>query len=402
MKNQINYSILYVEDNQDIVEEISFFLEGFVDKLYVAENGKEGLAKFKEFKPDIVITDIQMPIMDGIEMMKAIREIDSNTPIIVTTAFNDSDYLIQAIKLHTAHYLMKPLNLKKLKKSIDEVYEPIELKKQLLEKNRELEELNRTLEAKVEQKVAEVKEKERIIMQQAKLAAMGEMVGTIAHQWRQPLDYLSIMITNHILDHQKDKITQESMDTFTQKTNSVIQMMSTTIDDFRSFFLPNKEKKIFTLREVIDGAVYLIEDIYGYSNITLVDTINENITLKAYKNELIQVLLSLLNNAKDAIQSRGIDEGRVVISMQSSQTNMTLSIRDNGGGIDERIIDRVFDPYFTTKFKDQGRGVGLYMSKMIIEQSLGGTLKIKNMDKGVEVSIRLKIDRSHQAYPQKR
>ena len=150
-------SILYVEDNIDILEEIIFFLGHYFTEVYTAKDGKEGLDKFKEHKPDIVVTDIQMPIMNGIELISEINKIEPDTPVIVTTAFNDSVYLMQAIELQVKSYLMKPLDLKKFRHAIDEIYEPIKLKKELIQKNKDYEELNKNLELMVEQKVDELK-----------------------------------------------------------------------------------------------------------------------------------------------------------------------------------------------------------------------------------------------------
>lgn len=158
--NQVltNYSILYVEDNKEISEELVFFLEALTKNIYVAYNGQEGLDLYKKHQPDIIITDIQMPIMNGIEMIRTIRTYDNNnTPTIITTAFNEASYLIDAINMGVDHYLMKPLNLKELLKSLHKIVEPLELKKEILSKNRELEGINKNLDELVKKKVQEIK-----------------------------------------------------------------------------------------------------------------------------------------------------------------------------------------------------------------------------------------------------
>jgi len=151
-----NYTILYVEDNKEISEEIVFFLDALTKKTYVAYNGQEGLELYKEHKPDIIITDIQMPVMNGIEMIRSIRNNNSTTPIIITTAFNEANYLIEAINMGVEYYLMKPLNLKELLKNLHRIVEPLELKKNILSKNAELKEINENLDGLVKKKVKEI------------------------------------------------------------------------------------------------------------------------------------------------------------------------------------------------------------------------------------------------------
>lgn len=157
MNENYKFKILYVEDNNDISEEIIFFLQMFIENLIVASNGEEGLEKFKKTKPDIIITDIQMPKMNGIKMIEEIKKINSDIPIIITTAFNDIKYLSDAINLQVSKYLMKPINLKLLKSSIFEVYEPLRLKNCLIEKNKDYEELTKNLEENIEEKTNEIK-----------------------------------------------------------------------------------------------------------------------------------------------------------------------------------------------------------------------------------------------------
>ena len=150
------YNILYVEDNHEIAEEIAFFLEPRVNKFYSAYDGKEGLELFKEHKPDIIITDIQMPNMNGIEMIEQIRKIDSEVPIIITTAFNESSYLLKAINLQVDGYIMKPLNIKELLNRLKKIIEPLELKKALLNKNQELKDINKNLDIIAKEKTKEL------------------------------------------------------------------------------------------------------------------------------------------------------------------------------------------------------------------------------------------------------
>ena len=170
--------------------------------------------------------------------------------------------------------------------------------------------------------------------------------------------------------------------------------MSKTIDDFKNFFSPNKEKERFCIRDAINETAVFIKSSYLEYNIELINRVNKNIEIVGYKNELEQVFLNILNNSKDAIiENRTVIKNPIVtIDVIEFENIIHIEIADNGRGIDPKIIDRVFEPYFSTKFESEGTGIGLYMSKMIIEGSMGGRLLLKNRDNGVVVIIELFLD----------
>jgi signal transduction histidine kinase len=168
--------------------------------------------------------------------------------------------------------------------------------------------------------------------------------------------------------------------------------MSDTINDFRNFFYPDKSVERFRVDKAIDDAINFIKGSYRINNIKIINYSSCKLEITNHKNELIQVLLNIFNNSKDAIKEFNSQNGVVIIDVIMLENSLKITIQDNGGGIDQKIIDRVFEPYFTTKFKDEGTGIGLYMSKMIIEESMGGRLKLENKDLGVLTTIKLPIN----------
>lgn len=234
-------------------------------------------------------------------------------------------------------------------------------------------------------------EQERMLQQQAKMASLGEMIGNIAHQWRQPLNALSSLIVLHGMKHRTKGLTESDMLQLKVKSNYIIQNMSKTIDDFKNFFSPKKEKERFCIRDAITETTVFVESSYLEYNIELVNRVDKNIEIVCYKNELEQVFLNIFNNSKDAIKGNIEDIVNPVVSIDVVETKnmLKIEIADNGGGIDPKIIDRVFEPYFSTKFESNGTGIGLYMSKMIVEGSMGGRLLLENRDDGVVAIIEL-------------
>ncbi len=232
--------------------------------------------------------------------------------------------------------------------------------------------------------------KDRMLFQQAKMAAMGEMIGNIAHQWKQPLNALGALKMSIVSKYQDNRLDDSSIEQFDLKSSQLIEKMADTIEDFRNFFRPEKQPQDFNVRDAITESLDFIED--SYKNHTIdIQFEPVDIIFNGYKNELVQVMLNLLNNSKDAINLQKQEQGRVKISTQVASRQLKILIEDNGGGIDKDILNRVFEPYFTTKFKSDGTGIGLYMSKTIIEQSMAGKLMLENKNGGVRASIYLPL-----------
>lgn len=243
--------------------------------------------------------------------------------------------------------------------------------------------LQSNLEKLVNSQVSEINQKNQILSQQHKLVAMGEMIGAIAHQWRQPLNALSINIQNLEDDFQENLVTESFLTTFVQHNQKIIRYMSKTIDDFRNFFRIDKQKQRFWVKEAIIETLHLQEAQLRNYQIEVSMT-GEDFPLETFKSEFQQVILNLINNAKDAIISHQRIGGKLIILLDAP----TLVFEDSGGGIDESLLERIFEPYFTTKEQGKGVGMGLYISKMIIEQHMGGTLHAQNGEHGARFMLR--------------
>ena len=217
--------------------------------------------------------------------------------------------------------------------------------------------------------------KEQMIYQQSKLASMGEMIGNIAHQWRQPLNVISTISSSQIMQIELEIDKKEETVKDLDKIVDTVQYLSTIIDKFRNFFNPDKELESFNIETVIKDNIDIFETSYKSYGINLITSLS-SIEVRAYKFELMQVIINLINNSKDAIQSRLTSEDKKYIFMKNyvEKENIIIKISDNAGGIDESISKKIYEPYFTTKHKSQGTGLGLYMSAEIIKKHFAGDL----------------------------
>ena len=260
---------------------------------------------------------------------------------------------------------------------------------QVKQKTEELEMLNRTLESRVSEEIYKNREQEQLLIQKSKFIALGEMISNIAHQWRQPLSQLSALLMTLKLKHRMDKLDKTTMESKYAEADSIVEYMSKTIDDFRNFFMPNKDPKEFSIKESLDEVLRIIGKSITNQNIEIVLTISKDKKILGYKNEYEQVILNLLSNAKDAIIAAQKEDGRIIISLSIVGKKARLSVEDNGGGILITPIEKIFEPYMTTKSDNEGTGIGLYMSKLIIEKSMKGRLYAQNKADGAIFTIEI-------------
>jgi signal transduction histidine kinase len=260
-------------------------------------------------------------------------------------------------------------------------------------KSDELIDLNRGLEERIAEGIIRSQQKDHMMAQQSKLASMGEMIGNIAHQWRQPLNALSLLLQKQQLFFDRGLLTAEKLEESVSKGTALINKMSSTIDDFRDFFKPNKEKDDFDVKEAVETTLELIDATLHNENIQLAVEIQDGLIVHGYKNEFSQVILNLINNAKDILVEKKKNEGKIKLRTSFSDNGRTLNLHvcDNGGGVPESVLDQVFEPYFTTKEEGKGTGIGLYMSKMIIEENMGGKISVKNSDEGAVFTISIAL-----------
>ncbi len=230
---------------------------------------------------------------------------------------------------------------------------------------------NNQLEAIVKNEIAKNEEKQKLLIQQNRLVAMGKMIGAIAHQWRQPLNNISLII--HFI---KDNIQEDRFNSFFNRAKEQIEYMSQTIDDFRDFHKPSKCSEPFEIKKAISSAITIL---HVDDNITI-NLIGAHLFIDGYKNEFQQAILNILSNAKDAI---GEDNGTIDIAISDKK----ITIHNDGGRASKEVLDRMFEPYFTTKEDKKGLGIGLYMTKVIIEESMGGEIFANNSLNGITFTI---------------
>ena len=226
---------------------------------------------------------------------------------------------------------------------------------------------------------------QKLLVEQGKLASMGEMISTIAHQWRQPLSEINGVVLNVDVDHRRERLTQERLDKHINEIEEVTAYLSKTIYDFINFFNHNKAIELFYLSEVLQQS-HKLALFSGGDNILVFNTINENVQMTGYKSELIQSLLIVINNAVDACNKEATP-GKIVITTFLLGEQLNIIVEDNGGGVSEEVLEDIYTPYFTTKHESKGTGLGLYILKMIIEESMHGSVNIFNGNEGAVCKI---------------
>lgn len=238
--------------------------------------------------------------------------------------------------------------------------------------------------------IKEKEEKEKMLISQSKLASLGEMIANIAHQWKQPLTQMSTIMMVLEAYQENNKLTNKKLSEKIDESNELIEYMAHTIDDFKNFFKPDKQKEKFFVEESISNTLSIVTSSLSFHSIDIkVIERNKEIEVYGYKNEFSQVLLNIISNAKDVLLERNIPSPYIEIIVYKNKNENIIEISDNAGGIEDKILDKIFDPYFTTKHSSQGTGIGLYMSKMIIEKNMQGFILVSNNELGACFTIKL-------------
>lgn len=258
-----------------------------------------------------------------------------------------------------------------------ELHKSLEIK--VNDKTKELRVLNSSLEHRIKTEVENSRKKDQIMFAQARLASLGEMLQNIAHQWRQPLGALTMIIQSFQSKFFSGKLNEEFIESRVEDAQALAKNMSETLEDFRTFFDPNKSHKNFSTKDVINKSIDLIKYQLEKEKISVYFNMKKDIRIYGFENELIHVILNLINNSIDALCEKKIENKEIKIIARESQKNVIINIIDNAGGIKSDIITKIFDPYFTTKHKSVGTGIGLYMSKQMVEKHMNGKISCKNI-----------------------
>lgn len=251
----------------------------------------------------------------------------------------------------------------------------------------ELEELNQLFDSRLKEAINDLRRKDEMLIQQGRLAAMGEMINNIAHQWRQPLNNIGLIVQSLQLSFKAGELTVSNMEKDSGNVMKVLQQMSGTIDDFRNFFSKEKVLQQFCVNEMLRRSLNFMLPTFKNCSIKVQCDEQPDIQAEGYPGEYTQAILNIFTNAKDVLLERNITAPCISIRIFSENSRSVVTIADNGGGIPDEILPNIFDPYFTTRKSGAGTGIGLFMSKTIIEKNLQGRLTARNVEGGAEFRI---------------
>ena len=280
---------------------------------------------------------------------------------------------------------LKEKELEELNKNLEKIVD---------EKVKELKELNETLELRVKAEITKNEEKQRVMFWQSRLASLGEMLANIAHQWRQPLTELNLSmfsLKKAALANEQDNVV-----VIYNQSKDIVKNMSNTIEDFTNFFRPEKEKYLFNLSGSITEALHILNTLINKDKIDISTNLNQTIEILGVSNELSQVLINLIKNSADAFLQNSILVKEIDICVRKDKEFAFVEFTDNAGGIKEKNIYKIFEPYYTTKHQIQGTGLGLFMSKMICEKGFNGSIDVTSKKSTTTFSIKLPLGRTHE------
>ncbi len=378
-----NGDILIVDDTPTNLKLLTSILTANSYNIRPSSNGKLALRSIESKLPDLILLDIIMPDMNGFEVCKKLKENPraKNIPIIFISALDDIKNKVKAFKVGGVDYITKPFEAEEVLARVQ-----THLKITFLQKNANKQ--NKLLKETLKRQ----RQQEKMLIEQSKTAAMGEMARAIAHQWRQPLNVLALYIQSIQENFEYGDLDKEFMDEAVENSMKQLNFMSETIDNFGDYFKPNDKKENFSLLKNIQKNVYLLVAEFKTHNIEI-EVKGDDIITFGYPNTFRQVMLNLINNSKDAILSQQKENkeliGIISIELFNSESEYKVTISDNGGGINEAIIYKIFEPYFTTKFQNQGTGLGLYMVKEIIDRYYNGSIEASNGINGAIFTIKV-------------
>ena len=379
--------ILAIDDTDTNIEILLNLLSDDYDVM-AALDGKSALELAIDEKPDLILLDIMMPEMDGYEVCEILKNTQSTAhiPVVFITSKTDSESIEKAYEAGGADYVTKPFMPREL---LARVKNQIELKT-----------LIDTLEEKVQIQVNEVLQAKEQMLQNSRMAQMGEMLSMIAHQWRQPLTAISASTLNlttkiqleiYDLNHKKGALEfQDKVIVTTHKIEEMVQVLSTIIDDFRNFFKPNKNMTLLSVNIPISKALQIIEASLISENIHIVQELTSSKSIEMYDNELMQVFLNLFKNSQDNFKEKNRENSYIKIHTKDIDNGVEIIFTDNGGGASEDIIEHIFKHYFSTKSEKNGTGLGLSMCKTIINGHHHGNITASNTNDGIAFTITLK------------
>ncbi|WP_420267076.1 hybrid sensor histidine kinase/response regulator [Candidatus Magnetominusculus dajiuhuensis] len=370
--------VLIVDDDPVVRQLLRQILKD-IYKISFATGGVTALEKAQKVMPDIILLDIMMPGMNGYETCRRLKAVTAtvNIPVIFISSATDIDHIVEVFKCGGVDYISKPFQSLEVLARVETHLKLYNLLRFLWETVKDETEKNRL--------------KDQQMYEQSRHVAMGELLVNIAHHWRQPLCTIGLFAQEIQDTYLHDELDENLLKKSVSSIMSEVIGLSNTINGFRNYYIANNELEEFNLEDLINSTVMIVEGYFKLKGFTFNKEFEDGLRINAYPNEFAQVLLNLLTNVQDVFEARHITNGIVNIRVyRDTDTNTTvITIADNGGGVCEENIHKIFDPYFTTKDKSKGTGLGLYISKLIIERSMNGTLSVKNTDGWAEFRIEI-------------
>ncbi|MEN8717095.1 MAG: response regulator [Sulfurovum sp.] len=356
MIEKLDVNLLLVEDDKKIRESLARTLNIKVREIFQAENPIDAFEILKNNTVDIIVTDIEMPEMDGLTFVESLRKLKLHMPVIITSAFVLPDYFKKAIDLRIDKYLTKPVKISDLFDAVENSYNRLRNEK-LQKKNNELE--------------------DKILDYQSRMSTIGEMVGNISHQWRQPLSTISTVVTELKFMKELDDLSDELLADNISIIQKNIGQMSQTMDDFRELIIGDQKHQSFDVVELTNQVLNISKAIIVTNFIKVIFNNEEQILLTNLKNALMQAMVNIINNAKDALLDTKEENRIIFIDITQDEKNVIIQIKDTAGGIKSKTLEKVFEVLYTTKEKT-GMGIGLYMTKKLINEKMNGEISVSN------------------------
>lgn len=402
------HTILLVDDDKNATKRLSRILtkEGY--EVFTANNGKEGLEIINNNKIDILIADIEMPVMGGIELLERVKKFQKDIEVIMMTGFGDESLAIDALRKGAINYLRKPIDLDEVLIAIEQAVERIILYRNQLYRDRELKinsqivsKINEELERRIEKRTLEINQVQSQLFQTSKLATLGEMAAGLAHELNQPLAGMSLCTTNMKKLKQRDLLSDTEIDETIENIEGLIKRMSKVIVHIRTFARQDLQKfKPTNVNESAENALNLMEEQLRLNDIELIRNFDLNIPqIIGEPYQIEQIVINALSNAKDALAQKEISDHnklhvwRKKIEIKTSLVNQwaCIDIIDNGIGMSKAVKEKIFEPFYTTKEVGKATGLGLSISYGIIESHKGRIDVSSEEGKGTTLSIKLPI-----------
>lgn len=411
--------ILVIDDEPEILKTITIYLELEEYEVLTAENGQDGLEVFEQQKPTLVITDVKMPGMSGIDVLKKVKEIESDTEVIVITGHGDLEISVDALRLDASDFISKPVDIEHLLLSVKRVMDRHKMRTQLKAYTKDLESL-------LDKKASEIKDAHAMLLQSEKLASIGQLAAGVAHEINNPIGFISSNL-NTLEQYIEDiKSLMEQYKDFHSINNGERQMLLNRIESLKEemdfeFILEDLFKLVEETKEGADRVKKIVGDLKDFSRVDhgekdffninqgLESTLNivrnelkykakiskeynEIPEIECYSQELNQVFMNLLTNAAQSIENQGKIGIKTGLVYDNGQDFIEIRISDTGCGIAEENLNRIFDPFFTTKEVGKGTGLGLNISYKVIKKHKGKIKVESEVGKGTTFIVSLPVE----------